>query len=1044
MLGAERDYAEAVAQVYHGEIASYSDGIAVINITDVDITVSDVIHAMARDETLPFVEPNYNLELEPEIIDEAGSEALEGVPLSKVSDWNAWVYDVFKDNADPFIKYPSLYEETQNRITGIYQWHHTFMDTYKAWNAAMGDGINVAVIDMSVNENHEDLAGSVILDDVCEEKYYGEYGHGTQMAGIIAAREGNAKGGAGIAPHARIIGINVFDSEQASSANMIRGINRAVERGRNPDGTYDNAKRVHIINMSLGKNLYIQEEAAAVKRALDAGITVVAAAGNEHSNFLEYPGCFDGVICVGAVDMTGARAGYSNFGPQVTIAAPGSTIAAPITTSNNISDTTYRASSGTSHATAVTSGFLALYMSKFGMITPKESLAVLKKNAVPGPDNLGAGIITFKKMFDNDKAEPVIAVYDKDNNRITNLKNPVPEGSRIFFFDEQAGNNDVIVFTTDGELPAIKNGEVVNGEVYDPQKPIEIDAYEAGSEITVKAIIVNSLRVASKAATVRIKTPAPKPAAVKIKTVELNLRKSTLKLPGSTTVQLSITKLIDAKGARKNPQDVDYQWLSSNPDVAEVDANGLVTAVGAGTSKIYVKILDGSNKTASCLVTVNTLVKDIEIIGISGMSQKSSTIYRAEVYPADAKNKRVTWSLPKKVAGVSINSLTGQVTVGAKVPVGTEFTIQAKANDEGAVTKAVTIKVVKRAKKVTITSDDSRAVKDKTGAVTSASIFSADIPDEGHPYLDNVMEVKAVIAENDLGVDWSTSNPAVATVEVDEKTGRVFVVGHKEGRSVISAKAIDGSGKKASFTMKVIVPVSMLMMEMGDDYVISAGNSVNVGKMLHVGKTYGEPTSKKVTWSIDEAICLINGQEVDVAAEAIKKKAIAIDQNGKFTTSLKNSLPYLQESSLFVKVRAETKDGTGYWARDTIVVRKPYEYLFFCNPDTSQGISPIGSLTISVPKDSTYATVSAFVFCDQNLNLTATTNKTDVCGAELNIAPNEQKVVYVDPETGREITGYAFSIKYMTYSKRESAAITVNPNDGSRNRHTLRVTIQNE
>jgi hypothetical protein len=235
----------------------------------------------------------------------------------------------------------------------------------------------------------------------------------------------------------------------------------------------------------------------------------VSGAGNDHTNSLHYPACYDGVICVGAVNENGEKTEFSNFGPQITVAAPGWRIAAPITASDNVSNSTYEASNGTSHATAVTSGFLALYMSKYGVISPKESMQVVKKYTVRGPKDLGAGIISFEKMFVNDKEAPEIAVFDKDGNRIEDLKSPVPEESTIRIFDAQAGNNDVIVYTTDGRMPAIRNGAVAVGTVYDPEQPIEIDSLERDKTVTVRAIIVNSLRVASKTNTVKVKTPKP-------------------------------------------------------------------------------------------------------------------------------------------------------------------------------------------------------------------------------------------------------------------------------------------------------------------------------------------------------------------------------------------------------------------------------------------------------------------------------------------------------------------------------------------------------
>ena len=580
-----------------------------------------------------------------------------------------------------------------------------------------------------------------------------------------------------------------------------------------------------------------------------------------------------------------------------------------------------------------------------------------------------------------------------------------PEGSYVWLENTHAGNNDLIVFTTDGKTPAIKNGEIVTGTIYDPAVPIAIDPFERKSTVAFKAIIVNSLNAASKAACVKVKTPVPAAAPVKIKTVTLNSKKETLEVLGETggTVELDVDTLKDAEGNARTLDEVEHQWFSNHPEIADVSDDGLVTARSAGSAKITLKMLDGSNKTAVCNVTVNALVDKITIVG---------------------------------AAGITVNENTGNVSAAADVPAGTVFTLTAKAKDDSETTAAVQIAVVEKAKSVKLVSDDTRVVKDKTGAAKSAVIFSVDLPDEAHPIKDNQIALEAQIAENDLAPNWSSSNEKVATVDENG-----LVTAHKAGSAKITATASDGSGKKATFSLTVNTPISSMSMDGGVSYVITAGKSVDVSKMLMYGKTYGKPTKMKSEWSISRVLYQEGSMTIDITEEALNAKAVSVNSSGKLSTNLKKLNQYLASSSVIVTVTAKSKDGTGYTASQDIVVRKPFEYLFFCSPASEDANKPITSLTISVPKGSDYGEVSGYVFCDQDLNLTAVTSNPDICAAELSL--DSTQGIYHDPKTDTDITGYFFKVKYMVYKQRTSATITMKTNDGSSASKKLKITVVN-
>ncbi|AZR74434.1 hypothetical protein BBF96_14190 [Anoxybacter fermentans] len=236
------------------------------------------------------------------------------------------------------------------------QWHFPLVHFPDAWDQTRGDSsIVVAVIDSGVALDHPDLVHALVpgWDFVDNDDYPMDlYGHGTMVAGIIAAGMDNGVGGVGAAPEVKIMPIRAFDENGVSKLDwIIQAIEYAVEQG------------VDIINMSFGysptsvidSKLLYQE----VKKAVDAGIIMVAAAGND-SRAVNYPAAYEGVIAVGAVDYFGQKTGYSSYGPQLDLMAPGGTRDYGVY-STALVDGSY--SYGTSFAAPHVSGLAALLLS---------------------------------------------------------------------------------------------------------------------------------------------------------------------------------------------------------------------------------------------------------------------------------------------------------------------------------------------------------------------------------------------------------------------------------------------------------------------------------------------------------------------------------------------------------------------------------------------------------------------------------------------------------------------------------------------------------
>jgi serine protease len=138
--------------------------------------------------------------------------------------------------------------------------------------------------------------------------------HGTLVSGVIAAKPNHTQGIMGVAPNAQILPVRVFGLNGSFSPSAyIEAIGYAAARGAD------------IINLSLGATLPTDGEEQAITQVLEAypKLVIVAASGNEDSNRVTYPAAYPGVLSVGATNLSGDRASYSNYGRGLDVVAPG-------------------------------------------------------------------------------------------------------------------------------------------------------------------------------------------------------------------------------------------------------------------------------------------------------------------------------------------------------------------------------------------------------------------------------------------------------------------------------------------------------------------------------------------------------------------------------------------------------------------------------------------------------------------------------------------------------------------------------------------------
>lgn len=221
-------------------------------------------------------------------------------------------------------------------------------DTIRNWKGEMKESVTVAVIDTGIDLGHPDLKNRYIPGYSTLENspdFTDDVGHGTHVAGIIAADTNNGKGIAGVSgvSPVKILPIRALGKRGGTSLSVAAGIERAIEA------------KVDVINMSLGGSGYSQLLRKTIKKATDQGILVVVAAGNANTNTDNYfPAGFSECLTVAAVNEKIKPSSFSNYGSAVDLAAPGEQIL------STVLDDQYEQYNGTSMATPFVSAAAAL------------------------------------------------------------------------------------------------------------------------------------------------------------------------------------------------------------------------------------------------------------------------------------------------------------------------------------------------------------------------------------------------------------------------------------------------------------------------------------------------------------------------------------------------------------------------------------------------------------------------------------------------------------------------------------------------------------
>ena len=260
-------------------------------------------------------------------------------------------------------------------------WHLAKIQAPIAWDSSLGTGVTIAILDSGVDGAHPDLAGKLVpgwnfFDS--NNNTTDVYGHGTKVAGSVAAASNNGVGVTGVAWNAKIMPVRISDTAgYAFYSTIAEGIYWAADHG------------AKVVNISYAVQSSTSVQTAANYLRGKGGI-VVNSAGN--GGVLDTTLASNALLTVSATGSTDAKASWSSFGDYVDVSAPGVGI---WTTTRGGG---YASVSGTSFSSPITAGVVALMMSANPLLKPTELENILKTTAVdlgtPGSDReFGAGRI---------------------------------------------------------------------------------------------------------------------------------------------------------------------------------------------------------------------------------------------------------------------------------------------------------------------------------------------------------------------------------------------------------------------------------------------------------------------------------------------------------------------------------------------------------------------------------------------------------------------------------------------------------------------------
>lgn len=392
--------------------------------------------------------------------------------------------DKFFEYAEPLPKRELLFTPNDPLVQDQYYLENINM--FDAWdNFTEGEEIVIAIVDTGIEYDHEDLAENIwtnpgetgtdengvdkssngidddengFIDDYIgwdfisstsnngeDNDPYPGSSHGTHVAGISAAITNNETGVAGIAPNTKLMAVKI-GPDNPNIRSVARGYEAIL---------YAAIAGADVINCSWGGGSFSNSENAIINAATELGAIVVAAAGNDNSDVAFFPSAYKNVISVASTGQSDTKSGFSNYHSTVDISAPGSSIM------NTVTGNSYARLSGTSMASPVIAGVVAMALQTYPDYTPEMIKSQLQATSNPigqaaFAGKLGSGLVDVNRMLTENDAKYLSLEYffisDGDGNGIfesgdeiiidyalKNVLNPINNVSLNFEPDDNVG-----------------------------------------------------------------------------------------------------------------------------------------------------------------------------------------------------------------------------------------------------------------------------------------------------------------------------------------------------------------------------------------------------------------------------------------------------------------------------------------------------------------------------------------------------------------------------------------------------------------------------
>ena len=727
--------------------------------------------------------------------------------LSKIhqdlpNDGGVFITDKVEDGP---IFYPASYStEITNEPSYSSQNSYTFssMNYNQAHKYYRGDSVKVAVIDSGLNYTHEDFIDSnsnqIIqghsrtIDNTSGSWLYYQFssgyqskiidtlGHGTNVASVIASQI-NAIGCAGIAPNVELYVYKVTNTNNGYEWYAINSalqycIDEGIDVINMSFQAYENAVSYGTSSMAASSGCS-SVMTTYINNCYNAGITLVAAAGNFNTSEPSYPASNNHVISVGTIAeySTTTKAGFSNL-YGIDLVAPGTVYVADKGTNSS-----YKKTSGTSFSAPIVTAAIALYKQQNPNATPDQIEAALYASCdeISGnPSWAGNGRLNIDKFLGVDYHDTPTEIVI-NNPEVINEELNLEIGDHLDLdwtvngtgtFDDSvnfytlSGESNVVTVSSNGRITATGVGED-----YVVIESNENPGVYASIYVTVTSSGGGSPTVSS-----------------------VSVSPSTLSLDLNGTKTGSLTATVNGDN---NPSQV-VTWSSSNVSVATVSATGVVTGVATGSATITATSQIDGSKSGTCTVTVTDSTVHVTAVSLNKNSTEipvgGSETLVATVSPSNATNKGITWTS----SDTSVATVEGG-TVSAVATGSTTITVK---TDDGNRTATCTVTVVAaQTQTLTIT----RSSFATSGGYawydwTQATSDSTSISGKGELYTTETGSMQFNKSKgNKVGAIFNTTSlpGSITKIEATTASGKTA----RSWTAYVTSTACSGSGSTLTF-----------------------------------------------------------------------------------------------------------------------------------------------------------------------------------------------------------------------------------------------------